>query len=1053
LDLYPFTMQTVWWLVWKNILIKKRGWTSLITELLIPLAFVGLLAYLYDLSEGNEFPAKTFLISSNQVFSPRLLPWELQRSNQKIGLIGDDDTIESFLATADLEYPGFSIETALGVSLDDNSTLHALTTPKFSEVCERFDSNSQLEEHIQKQGYGHIHTIQMIFSAISFSKGAPHWDYSIRTNGTNQQYRAGEHTEDRRRGSNAGSIHAYLEVAQTASGLTKVQGDNDDDELDEEDVSLKDGWAPGFLTLQHLVDNYIVGHNAWAPPTTGPGRRLPGGPPQDTAKSIVDELTVAFDGYASKVGSELMTLMAVLNTTEGAALLPSMKEGISNFTRAESTQKISRPLIQQFPTGEFTQGRFYAMLGALFAFFWIIFTMFPVSHLIKQVVSERESKIEEGMRMMGVKAFTLQLSWMLTFGAIFVLLVIGTVIISTSTFFQCSSPSMIFLFFLLWFVAVLCMSYLFSVFFSRAKTASTLSKILFLASYAPYASVTGDTVSTSTKVLGCLLAPISFAFGLDVIVEYEGNDQCLLWESVAIAPTTDSLSMQTSLIMLAADSLIYLILGWYLGNVLPREYGSPRPWYFVFAPDFWRGVFGKKKTLPTRPSDIEMKEAKGEGSDAGDDDHSADIEEVNVEMKLQEQRGDCVSIKGIRREFSTPQGKLVAVNDVDLSMFQDQIFVLLGHNGAGKTTLINLLSGMIAPTSGDATVYGKSVVDDMEFIRDMIGVCPQHDVLFPELTVEEHLKLFMGMKGVTVKDQDKAVKEYIADVGLTEKTHTASKFLSGGQKRKLSVAIALCGDSKVIFLDEPTSGMDPYSRRSTWNSLLNKRSGRIMILTTHFMDEADMLGDRIAIMAHGKVRCCGSSMFLKQRFGVGYSLQCVKSAATTHDSDELLSETIRSHVEGAKMLSNVAAEVSYQLPLASSEAFPALFNELDSRGEELGLENYGISATSMEEVFIRVAREGDRDDQEEGKKMQTEMMERRESVSTLSVEDGGPKVRDAVDRANPLETTNVITVFCWHVWALLLKRFNYMRRDVKGMMFQVKGCVCVCVYAVGLDGM
>ena len=173
-----------------------------------------------------------------------------------------------------------------------------------------------------------------------------------------------------------------------------------------------------------------------------------------------------------------------------------------------------------------------------------------------------------------------------------------------------------------------------------------------------------------------------------------------------------------------------------------------------------------------------------------------------------------------------------------------QIFVLLGHNGAGKTTTITMLTGLYMPTSGDAVVQGLSIRTHMAQIRQRIGVCPQHDVLFGELTVMEHLEIFAGLKGLEGEAAAAEVAEKIAEVGLTEKANVRAANLSGGQKRKLSLAISLVGDSRAVFLDEPTSGMDPYSRRSTWNILQNNREGRAIILTTHFMDEADILGDR-----------------------------------------------------------------------------------------------------------------------------------------------------------------------------------------------------------------
>ena len=161
----------------------------------------------------------------------------------------------------------------------------------------------------------------------------------------------------------------------------------------------------------------------------------------------------------------------------------------------------------------------------------------------------------------------------------------------------------------------------------------------------------------------------------------------------------------------------------------------------------------------------------------------------------------------------------------------------------GKTTVINMLVGLTSPTSGSAIFPGGlNINDDMRSIRTMVGVCPQHDVLFLELTVTQHLTIYASFKGVNYNKVSSEVERMIREVGLQEKANAKANTLSGGQKRKLSLAIALIGDSKVVILDEPTSGMDPYSRRATWNIIQNNKKGRIILITTHFMDEADLLG-------------------------------------------------------------------------------------------------------------------------------------------------------------------------------------------------------------------
>lgn len=148
--------------------------------------------------------------------------------------------------------------------------------------------------------------------------------------------------------------------------------------------------------------------------------------------------------------------------------------------------------------------------------------------------------------------------------------------------------------------------------------------------------------------------------------------------------------------------------------------------------------------------------------------------------------------------------------------------------------------------------------------------------MFDLLTPEEHLDIFCDFKGVDSKTKEEEIKKMLIDVDVYHHRNTIAENLSGGSRRKLSVAIALIGGSKLVLLDEPTSGMDLSARRKLWNMLKNYKTNRIIILTTHYMDEADILGDRIGIMTEGRLICLGSSLFLKNRFGVGYNLTMVK---------------------------------------------------------------------------------------------------------------------------------------------------------------------------------
>ena len=228
--------------------------------------------------------------------------------------------------------------------------------------------------------------------------------------------------------------------------------------------------------------------------------------------------------------------------------------------------------------------------------------------------------------------------------------------------------------------------------------------------------------------------------------------------------------------------------------------------------------------------------------------------------------------------MKTYPGDIHAVRGLNVKMYSDQIFVLLGHNGAGKTSTIGMLTGLFRASYGTANVFGRDILEDKDEVRKLMGVCPQHDVLFDLLTPEEHLSMFYEFKGADKSNKKAEINKLLEDIGVADKRQNLAKTLSGGNKRKLSVAIALCGGSKFVLLDEPTSGLDISARRQLWNMLKEHKKDRIILLTTHYMDEADILGDRIGVMHQGKMTCLGSSMFLKNKFGVGYVMTIEKSS-------------------------------------------------------------------------------------------------------------------------------------------------------------------------------
>ena len=207
------------------------------------------------------------------------------------------------------------------------------------------------------------------------------------------------------------------------------------------------------------------------------------------------------------------------------------------------------------------------------------------------------------------------------------------------------------------------------------------------------------------------------------------------------------------------------------------------------------------------------------------------------------------------------------------------------------------------------------------------------------------------MKGISWSEAKKEGMRYITDLNLVPKKDVPSTALSGGMKRKLHLAMALTGHSKVLILDEPTSGMDPEARRGMWDVLQTMKEGRSIMLTTHFMEEADVLGDRIAIMSEGQVKCSGSPMFLKSNLGAGFSLTITKDSNT--ESEPIL-KLVRKIVTESKIKNENSLEVIIELDIHNSEKLPALAEQLDKSRKELGYSSFGFSKTTIEDVFLKI---------------------------------------------------------------------------------------------------
>ena len=225
-------------------------------------------------------------------------------------------------------------------------------------------------------------------------------------------------------------------------------------------------------------------------------------------------------------------------------------------------------------------------------------------------------------------------------------------------------------------------------------------------------------------------------------------------------------------------------------------------------------------------------------------------------------------MEAIRTEKLTKKYKdITAVDGLDLSIEQGELFSLLGVNGAGKTTAIKMLSCLTEPTSGDAYVGGKSIIRNKAEIKSVIAVSPQETAVAPALTAMENLELICGVHGFSKEKTEEKTKELCELLGLTEILKRKAGKLSGGWQRRLSIAMALISDPKRLFLDEPTLGLDVIARSELWDVIKSLKGRITIVLTTHYMEEAEALSDRIAIMKNGKLLVCDTAQNIKESVG------------------------------------------------------------------------------------------------------------------------------------------------------------------------------------------
>lgn len=566
--------------------------------------------------------------------------------------------------------------------------------------------------------------------------------------------------------------------------------------------------------------------------------------------------------------------VSTINRDAAPILMNSMNEAIMRKVLSKPTANIDVTL-HPFPNTRGREKLSDTISGFVTAFVFSLSISFIPASIITFIVKEREDQVKHQQMVSGVSIYSY---WISNFVFDFLKYLIPATICILMIFIfgvDALQGSDVFpyivLQFLLFGLCDMSFTYLLGFLFKNYGSAqvagfffhfivgSIFPLVIYILRLFPDTNKIGKGIAWGLRVL----PSFSYSYGLMNIGNRELYSQ-LQGQKTAM-PCYDMSIAGGDMIFLAVFSVVYFVL------------------LFVVERMILKGQFSK---LFTKELSVPYKEQQ----------YDLDVQKENERVEKSSAKDYTVKVDKLRKVYILENQRFnVAVDRVSFGVVNGECFTLLGVNGAGKTTTFKMLSGEILPTSGEAYISGYSVSTQLAEARKNIGYCPQFDALLEFLTPKEHLELYAAIKGIPKQLIQQLVCQKLAEMDLVNYQNVCSGTLSGGNKRKLSVAIAMLGNPPIVFLDEPSTGMDPKARRFMWtviSRISTKRKQSSIILTTHSMEEAEALSTKIAIMVEGKIKCLGSIQHIKSKFGTGYEVE-IKTKLPTQSQMAQLHEIVQ----------------------------------------------------------------------------------------------------------------------------------------------------------------
>lgn len=594
-----------------------------------------------------------------------------------------------------------------------------------------------------------------------------------------------------------------------------------------------------------------------------------------------------------------------------------------------------------------------SVLGTLF-FVWILVLPFPI--IMTYLVYEKQKKLKIMMKMHGLgdgPYWMISYAYFLLLSSIYMLCFVIFGSFTGLKFFRLNDYGIQFAFYFVYINLQISLAFIISLYFSDVKTATVTGYIYVFA-----CGLLGQFLfqffveNTSFKRGWILVMEIIPGFslyrGMYELSQYALVGNIMGTPGMRWTDLSDSENgMRDVLIIMTVEWWVFLSLAYYLDQV-----GS-------FGNGIRKAILHLRPHSQMKPSSSPNLSSPKHGSDVFLEAERSDVSQerkVVEQLLLEPSTNYAIICDDLKKVYPGRDGnpEKLAVRGLSLALPFGECFGMLGPNGAGKSTLINMLIGLLRPTSGTAFIHGMDLRLEKNKIYSGIGVCPQHDLLWETLTGKEHLLFYGRLKNLKGVELDQEVEESLKSVklfhgGVGDKQ--AGKY-SGGMKRRLSVAISLIGNPKVVFMDEPGTGLDPASKGDLWNVVRRAKQDRAIILTTHSMEEAEALCDRVGIFADGSLQCVGNTRDLKARYGGTFVLTITSSSA----EEEELESLVRRLCPSARRIYHISGTLKFELPKENIK-IANVFQAMENAKRKFTIHAWGLADTTMEDVFFKVVKE------------------------------------------------------------------------------------------------